>query len=44
MVYNKPAFSIVSRKSRDVEKPKDLEGKTLGAPATDGAYAQWRFS
>ena len=21
--------------------PKDLEGKTLGAPATDSAYAQW---
>src|SRR5712691_4095955 len=33
MVYNKPAFSIVGRKSRGVEKPKDLEGKTLGAPA-----------
>jgi NitT/TauT family transport system substrate-binding protein len=27
MVYNKPAFSIVSRKSRGVTKPKDLEGK-----------------
>src|SRR5437868_14919867 len=27
MVYNKPAFSIVGRKSRGVEKPKDLEGK-----------------
>ena len=33
MVYNKPAFSIVGRKSRGVEKPKDLEGKKLGAPA-----------
>src|SRR3954465_13664138 len=33
MVYNKPAFSIVGRKSRGIEKPKDLEGKTLGAPA-----------
>jgi NitT/TauT family transport system substrate-binding protein len=43
MVYNKPAFSIVSRKSRGVEKPKDLEGKTLGAPAADGAYAQWKI-
>ena len=43
MVYNKPAFSIVSRKSRGVEKPKDLEGKTLGAPAPDGAYAQWKI-
>jgi NitT/TauT family transport system substrate-binding protein len=41
MVYNKPAFSIVGRKSRGVVKPKDLEGRKLGAPATDGAYAQW---
>src|ERR1051325_6484150 len=44
MVYNKPAFSIVGRKSRGVQKPKDLEGKTLGAPAPDGAYAQWNIS
>jgi NitT/TauT family transport system substrate-binding protein len=43
MVYNKPAFSIVSRKSRGVTKPKDLEGKILGAPAPDGAYAQWKI-
>src|SRR5213083_2456495 len=43
MVYNKPAFSIVGRKSRGVEKPKDLEGKILGAPAPDGAYAQWKI-
>jgi NitT/TauT family transport system substrate-binding protein len=41
MVYNKPPFAIVSRKSRGVTKPKDLEGKKLGAPAPDGAYAQW---
>lgn len=41
MVYNKPPFSIVGRKSRGISKPKDLEGKKLGAPAPDGAYAQW---
>jgi NitT/TauT family transport system substrate-binding protein len=41
MVYNKPAFSIVGRKSRGVFKPKDLEGRKLGAPQADGAYAQW---
>ena len=41
MVYNKPPFAIVGRKSRGVSKPKDLEGKKLGAPAPDGAYAQW---
>lgn len=43
MVYNKPAFSIVGRKSRGVTKPKDLEGRKLGAPAADGAYAQWKI-
>lgn len=43
MLYNKPAFSIVGRKSRGVVKPKDLEGKKLGAPAPDGAYAQWKI-
>jgi NitT/TauT family transport system substrate-binding protein len=43
LVYNKPAFAIISRKSRGVEKPKDLEGKVLGAPAADIAYAQWKI-
>jgi NitT/TauT family transport system substrate-binding protein len=41
MVYNKPPFSIVGRKSRGVTLPKDLEGKKLGAPPPDGAFAQW---
>jgi NitT/TauT family transport system substrate-binding protein len=41
MVYNRPPFSIVTRKSRGVTHPKDLEGKKLGAPAGDGAFAQW---
>ncbi|MFZ0846837.1 MAG: ABC transporter substrate-binding protein [Pseudolabrys sp.] len=41
MVYNRPAYSIVARKSRGISKPKDLEGKTLGAPALDSAYAAW---
>jgi NitT/TauT family transport system substrate-binding protein len=41
MVYNRPPFSIVARKSRGISKPKDLEGKTLGAPALDDAYGQW---
>jgi NitT/TauT family transport system substrate-binding protein len=43
MVYNKPAYAIVSRKSRGVTKPKDLEDKKLGAPAADIAYAQWKI-
>ena len=41
MVYNRPPFAIVARKSRGITTPKDLEGKRLGAPATDGAFAQW---
>ncbi len=43
MVYNKPAYAIVSRKSRGVTKPKDLADKKLGAPAADIAFAQWRL-
>jgi NitT/TauT family transport system substrate-binding protein len=41
MVYNKPAFAIVGRKSRSIAQPKDLEGRKLGAPLADVAYAQW---
>src|SRR5918994_743092 len=41
MVYDTPAFSIVTLKKNGINKPKDLEGKILGAPAPDGAYAQW---
>lgn len=41
MLYNNPPFAIVGRKSKGVNAPKDLEGRKLGAPAADGAYAQW---
>ena len=41
MVYDTPAFSIVTLKKSGIKAPKDLEGKTLGAPAADGAFAQW---
>src|SRR3954470_23908923 len=41
MVYDTPAFSIVTLKKNGIAKPKDLEGKILGAPAGDGAWAQW---
>jgi NitT/TauT family transport system substrate-binding protein len=43
MVYNRPPFSIVTRKTRGVTLPKDLEGKKLGAPAADAAFAQWKI-
>jgi NitT/TauT family transport system substrate-binding protein len=41
MVYNRPAYAIVARKSRGIASPKDLEGKKLGAPTLDSASAQW---
>jgi NitT/TauT family transport system substrate-binding protein len=43
MVYNRPPFAIIGRKSRGVTTPKSLEGKKLGAPAADGAFAQWKI-
>jgi NitT/TauT family transport system substrate-binding protein len=42
MVYDNPPFAIISTTKGGVAKPKDLEGKTLGAPAADGAFAQWK--
>lgn len=41
MTYNKPAYAVVARKSLGVATPKDLEGKKLGAPAADSAFAEW---
>lgn len=41
MVYDKPPFAIVGRRSLGVEAPADLEGRVLGAPPPDGAFAQW---
>jgi NitT/TauT family transport system substrate-binding protein len=41
MVYDTPAFAIITMKRTGISGPKDLEGKILGAPAPDGAYAQW---
>lgn len=41
MVYDTPAFAIITMKRTGISGPKDLEGKILGAPAPDGASAQW---
>ena len=41
MIYDKPPFAVVGRKSLGVSAPKDLEGKVLGAPPPDGAWAQF---
>jgi NitT/TauT family transport system substrate-binding protein len=42
MVYDKPPFAIVGRKSRGITADvKSLEGRKFGAPAADAAFAQW---
>jgi NitT/TauT family transport system substrate-binding protein len=41
MVYDAPPNSIVTLKKQGVAKPKDLEGKILGAPATDASFSVW---
>jgi NitT/TauT family transport system substrate-binding protein len=40
MLYNKPAYAVIGRKSRGVNAPKDLEGKKLGATKDGIAYAE----
>ncbi|MGB2001136.1 MAG: ABC transporter substrate-binding protein, partial [Candidatus Puniceispirillaceae bacterium] len=41
MVYDKPPFAVVGRKSLGISGPADLEGSVLGAPPPDGAWAQF---
>ena len=41
MVYDSPPFAILTLKKNNIRTPKDLEGKVLGAPAADGAWAQF---
>ena len=41
MVYNRPPFAIVGRKSRGISDPKGLEGKRLGAPPLTTTVQQW---
>ena len=41
MVYDKPPFAVVGRKSLGINKPADLIGSVLGAPPPDGAWAQF---
>ncbi|MFK7854836.1 MAG: ABC transporter substrate-binding protein [Granulosicoccus sp.] len=41
MIYDKPPFAVVGRKSQGISVPTDLEGRTLGAPPPDGAWAQF---
>lgn len=41
MVLSTPPYSVVARKSRGIEEPRQLEGKRLGAPAATGSFQQW---
>lgn len=41
MMYDVPAFAVVGRRSQGVETPADLQGRRLGAPPPDGAWAQF---
>jgi NitT/TauT family transport system substrate-binding protein len=41
VVFNKPPYAVVARKSRGITEPKQLEGKKLGAPPSGSTYAQW---
>ena len=40
MLYNKPPFAIVARRSRGITEPKQLEGKKLGTPPV-GVTFEW---
>lgn len=37
VLYNQPPFTIAVKSSSAIKTPKDLEGKTIGGPANDGA-------
>jgi NitT/TauT family transport system substrate-binding protein len=41
MLYNKPPFAIVARRSRGITEPKELEGKKLGAPPAGITFGEW---
>lgn len=37
MIYTRPPFTIAVTSDSDIHEPADLEGKTIGGPANDGA-------
>jgi NitT/TauT family transport system substrate-binding protein len=41
MLFNKPPFAIVGRKSRGISDPKSLEDKKLGGSPAGATYDQW---
>jgi NitT/TauT family transport system substrate-binding protein len=41
MMYSNPPYVIATKKGSGIVKPRDLEGKTIGGPANDGALRLW---
>lgn len=41
IVYDKPTYALIGRKSRGVQFLKDVEGRKLAAPAADPAAQLW---
>ncbi len=41
IVFDKPPYAIIARKSRGIVTPKELEGKKLGASSAGSSFAQW---
>lgn len=41
MVFDNTPLNFFSRKDKPITKPKDLEGKTIGAPPGDGQRQAW---
>lgn len=37
MLYNTPPFTLVVKQDSPIRTPRDLEGRTIGGPANDGA-------
>ncbi len=42
VVYNKPGYAVLGRKSRGIQSPGDLEGKKVGTPRRDPASVWWK--
>ena len=41
MLFNKPPFAVVGRRSRGITDPRSLEDKKLGASPAGATYDQW---
>jgi NitT/TauT family transport system substrate-binding protein len=43
VVFDKPGYAVIGRKSRGIQGPKSLEGKKLGTPEGGLAFAYWKI-